>query len=78
MQGYWTHNTHSYNSDSVNDNKQVNEWKTRNTPLYKNAVKIWTIIDPQKRNTAIKNKLNYIEIFTTKVDNSIIEELEKI
>lgn len=77
LQGYWTHNTHPYDCDSADDNKQVNEWKIRNTPLYKNAVKVWTITDPQKRNTAKNNKLNYIEIFTSKIDDSIINELEK-
>lgn len=76
LQGYWTHNTHPFNVDDSNDIKQLNEWKEKTTQLYKNAVKVWAVSDVNKRNTAITNNLNYIEIFNYISDDYIINELQ--
>lgn len=76
LQGYWTHNTHPFNINNDNDVKQLNEWKEKTTQLYKNAVKVWTVSDVDKRNTAITNNLNYIEIFNYISDENIINELQ--
>ena len=34
------------------------------TPNYDNAIKTWTERDVYKRNMAIKNKLNFVELWT--------------
>lgn len=60
---HWTHGKHPYNSNSLEDVSLLKEWKFKNTKYYNNAINIWTIRDVEKRNIAIKNNLNYIEIY---------------
>ena len=60
---HWTHGKHAYNKESIKDQVILERWKSKNTRYYDNAIKTWTIRDVEKRNTAIKNNLNYIEIF---------------
>lgn len=74
VQGYFTHGDHPFNSSNIDDINRLNECKEKYNsnkhPKYKNIIKVWTITDPQKRNTAIKNNLNYIEIFNCEnIDN---------
>ena len=61
-QGIWAHGNEPY----IGTDKQnliIQKWKDKNTTFYKNAIHIWTISDPLKRNTAKKNNLNWIEFF---------------
>lgn len=66
--GYWTHGSHPYNNLSIDDNLIVKKWESKyqkeNKELYKNAIKVWTQLDPNKRKIAKDNKLNYKEFFT--------------
>lgn len=66
-QGLWTHGGMPY--DKTNDIciNQVNIWKekSKSSQYYKNALYNWTVRDVIKRETAIKNKLNYIEFFNS-------------
>lgn len=66
-QGTWTHGQHPYNSDNEDDivRKEYLEDKSQESKFYKNALVVWTVADPKKRNTAIENKLNYLEIYPT-------------
>lgn len=66
----------SFNKDNVNHIKILNEWKESSKRIanekntvgkrnrYTNAIEVWTIRDPLKRETARKNNLNWIEFFT--------------
>lgn len=66
LQGMWTHGKHPYNPNSIEDRNILQEWKIKTdngSKFYRNAIKVWTVSDPIKRKTAIKNNLNYIEVF---------------
>ena len=65
LQGSWTHGKAPFDPDSKEHQQKLLEWqeKAKKSEFYKNAIKIWTISDPQKRKIAIQNKLNYIEVF---------------
>lgn len=43
----------------------LDKWKGKavNSKYYKNAIQVWTVSDPLKRETAKKNNLNYIEFW---------------
>lgn len=58
----WTHNSHWFNKKDEDDINTLILWenKSKNSDYYKNAVNTWTIRDTNKRNTAKKNKLNYV------------------
>ena len=69
---HWTHGSHPYNQNCLADQEVVASWeakakglnhKGKPKDLYKVAIKIWTIKDPLKRETARKNNLNYLEFF---------------
>ena len=48
--------------------------KSKNTQYHNNAINTWTIRDVKKRNIAKQNNLNYLEIFSIKL-NECIEQL---
>lgn len=66
---HWTHRNHLFNENDKNDIKVLNEWKSKNTKYYKNAINTWTERDVKKYNLSKKNSLN-IKFFYS------IEELE--
>lgn len=63
--GHWTHGLYngkclgSFNKDNSEHIKILNLWKSKNTKFYKNAIYVWTILDPLKVKTAKENKINY-------------------
>lgn len=57
-QGFWTHGGHPFNENSDEDKLKINKWKERN---HFGGIKTWTISDPNKRNIAKENNLNFIE-----------------
>ena len=63
IQGTWTHGGHPYNINSIEDQKQISYWKSKNTKFYDNAIKAWTKYDVKKREFASKHNLNWKEIF---------------
>ena len=68
LQGMWTHGPHPYNPNSIKDQVKLQRWQSKannGSRFYKNAIKVWTISDPNKRKTAKENKLNYIEVFNS-------------
>ena len=78
IQGHWTHNDHPYNCNDISDQLIMNKWKEKsiNDTYYKNALNTWTIKDVKKRNIAIQNNLNYLEIFGKSNLNKCIEIFE--
>lgn len=59
----WTHGKESFDENNEIHLNKLNKWKSKNTKYYQEAIKTWTGRDVLKRNTALENELNYIEIF---------------
>lgn len=78
IQGHWTHNDHPFDINNLNDQQIMNIWRTKSLSdkYYKNALNTWTIKDVEKRNTAIQNNLNYLEIFEKTDLNKYIDIFE--
>ena len=62
LQGYYTHNTHPYNPNSISDQVLVERYKERYGPKCQ-PITIWTIKDPEKRDCAKHNHLNFKEVW---------------
>ena len=78
IQGHWTHNNHPFDINNLNDQLIMDIWRTKSLSdkYYKNALNTWTIKDVEKRNTAIQNNLNYLEIFGKTDLNKYIDIFE--
>ena len=78
IQGHWTHNYHPFDINNLNDQLIMDIWRTKSLSdkYYKNALNTWTIKDVEKRNTAIQNNLNYLEIFGKTDLNKYIDIFE--
>ena len=61
---HWTHGKHPYNENSKEDIQKLNEWKSKETKYYANAIKTWTVYDVKKRNKAKEEKLNFLEFWS--------------
>lgn len=75
--GMWTHGTHAYCKDSINDINQLNTWneKAKTSKFYQNAVYNWTIRDVKKRNIAHDNNLKFYEFWNKKDLVEFVKEL---
>lgn len=62
-QGNWTHGPHPYIEELDAEAIEFIKNKSENSAFYKNAFIVWTKRDVQKRNEAIENNLNYLEIY---------------
>lgn len=76
FQGFWTHNSHPYDLNSIKDQKILKEWKSKENKFYNCAIKTWSISDVKKRETAKKNHLHWIEFFTYDKEK-IMKEIER-
>ena len=74
LQGYYTHNTHPYNPNSILDQVLVERYKERYGPKCQ-AITIWTLKDPEKRNCAKRNNLNFEEIWNLEEGKKFIDNL---
>ena len=45
--------------------------KAKNNNYYNSAIYVWTVSDVNRRNIAKQNNLNYLEIFSIKLDECI-------
>lgn len=69
VQGYWGHGINNavvygpYNSKNEEHQKIISKWQNKKSKAYDDAIEVWTIRDPLKRETARKNNLNWIEFF---------------
>ena len=66
INGYWMHNTHWFDENSIEDLNALKEWKkkAKTSTRMQSAINIWTKIDIEKRNCAKSNKLNYVVLWT--------------
>ncbi len=85
LQGYYTHGGHPFNENSKEDIDRLNKLKIKYKDYYEKkgkwpqVISVWTESDVLKRNTAKKENLKYIEIFTIKKEEIIqILKNEKI
>ena len=71
IQGHWTHGKSPFDKDNPRDVLRLNKLfaKSNNSKFYKNALDIWTYADVGKREMAMSNALNYIEVFNTNDKN---------
>ena len=74
LQGYYTHNTHPYNPNSISDQVLVERYKERYGPKCQ-AITIWTLKDPEKRDCAKCNHLNFKEIWNLEEGKKFIDNL---
>ena len=56
----WTHGGHWFDSESLDDNLKLNQWLSKDSDYYNDAILTWTKRDLIKRETAFKNNLNYL------------------
>ena len=76
LQGYYTHNTHPYNPNSILDQVLVERYKEKYGPKCQ-SITIWTIKDVEKRNCAKNNNLNYKEFWNLNEAKQFIDSLIK-
>ena len=70
IQGHQSHGPHPFNENNELDLLLLNKWLSKVSdkhPQYELYIHNWTIRDTEKRNTAIKNNIKFLEIFTTKI-----------
>lgn len=63
-QGHFSHGKEPFDPHKEEHIKKVELWKSKNKRSYNDAINVWTVRDPLKRETARKNNLNWIEFFT--------------
>ena len=78
LQGTWMHGGHPFLYSSKEDQELLEKWKLKETKFYNSAIKVWTISDPKKRETAKKNNLNYVELFNNEDINLFLINLQNI
>lgn len=57
---YWTHGGHFFDKSNKDDVSKLLYWSSRKTDAFDKAVYTWSISDLNKRDTAIKNNINYL------------------
>ena len=67
LNAHWTHGEEPYDPQNSKHQKLLNVMcdKAAKSEFYNVAIKIWTELDVRKRETAIKNQLNYEVIYGT-------------
>ena len=71
IQGYWGHGGHPFNPNNEDDIKTLLKWERKNTKLYENCIETWTFRDPMKRQWAKEHNLNWVEVFSIKLEDVI-------
>lgn len=75
--GCWTHGTHPFDKTNKYDLELIKKWENKHTKYYDAAIHTWTIRDVNKRQTAIKNNLNYIEFWNINEFYTYINNFQK-
>ncbi len=62
LNAFVTHGFHWFDATDKDDLARLEVYKSRmkNRNMYEKIVYVWTVSDPQKKNIAIKNNLNYV------------------
>ena len=72
--GTWTHGGHIFNEYDKNDIQKLNNWKSKNTKYYNNAIYTWTDLDIRKQKYVKQNNLNYFIIWNENDLNKLLEK----
>ena len=78
LEGSWVHGYHQYNKE--NDKDKLAKWilkSNKGSKYYKNAIEVWTVKDPEKRNCAKEHNLNFREVWTLQEGKEFIDNLYK-
>lgn len=62
--GHWTHGSEPFNDTNSRHLVKINEWKTKDTKFYENAIYVWSELDVKKRQVAKDNGIKRLEFFT--------------
>lgn len=73
INGTWTHGKHRFNPENEDDRKLVEYWRSKGTPFYASAITTWTISDIKKFETAEKNNLKYLAIYSNKLKECVTQ-----
>lgn len=73
IQGLWTHGKHPFDETNIDDLNKLKLWreKSKTSKFYKTAIDVWTNRDVHKRLIAKENNLNYLEIFSNNLEDTI-------
>ena len=73
IQGNWTHGKHPFDKTNIDDINQLKLWneKSKTSKFYKSAIDVWTNRDVHKRLKAKENNLNYLEVFSINLEDTI-------
>lgn len=81
-QGTYHHGKEAFNENNIKHIEKLTEWIKRSqrhiNSDYNEAIKVWTLRDPLKRQVAANNKLNYLEIWPNNDKCPPKEEIIKI
>ena len=71
---------HPYNENDPTDIKRLESWQTHENSVHAGAAYVWGTTDVLKRNLAKENKLNYLEIFASKLSKAklVFEEYIRV
>ena len=76
INGFWMHGNHYFNENNEEDINILNKWKAKSdNKMYVSAIDIWTKSDLEKRDCALKNKLNYTVLWTLEDIHNYIDNL---
>ena len=77
LNGLWTHGGHPFNPFDDKDKIKLDKWKNKAKEhlFYKGAIKVWTISDVNKRETAKRNNLNFKEVWSLEEGKMFIDFL---
>lgn len=76
IQGTWTHGGHPFDSTNDADNDIVKKWSSKKSKYYRQAIYVWTELDPRKRKKAVESQINYLEIFSIDINEVITKYTE--
>ena len=77
---HWTHGNHLFNKDSSLDLEKLANWqcKSQHSKFYKQAIYVWTELDPKKLNCAKEHNLNYLVSYNRLDMLQLIERLKNM
>lgn len=70
LNAFWSHGHHWFNPALESDKDTLQIWKDKNTEFYNNVIHTWSVSDVQKRNTAMKNNLDYVVFWSDKLEDA--------
>ena len=71
INGSWTHGPHPFDPNNPEDILLLERWKSKNTKFYNTAIRVWTVIDPQKIKTAKDNNIKLFTIYDYRIEKVI-------